>query len=145
MSVLPQVSDNDTVMLNLRPSLTRILSFVNDPNPLLTIANRVPQLQRREMESMIKVNNGQIAVMGGLIQDELQDTDDTIPGLNRIPLGALFDQRNRTNSKTELVVFLRPVIVKDPSLDGDYRSFRSLLPDEDFMNRPNPVKPATLQ
>jgi len=146
MSVTPQVGENDTVILNLRPSLTRILSFVDDPNPLLTIRNRVPQLQRREMESMLKINNGQIAVMGGLIQDELQDTDDTIPGINRIPgLGSLFDQRSRTNSKTELVVFLRPVVVKDPSVDGDYRSYRNMLPGEDFMSRPNPVKPQTLQ
>lgn len=146
MSVIPQVGDGDSVMLNLRPSMTRILSFVNDPNPLLTIANRVPQLQRREMESIIKINNGQIAVMGGLIQDELQDTDDAIPGISRVPgLGALFDQRNRTNIKTELVVFLRPIIVKDPSLDGDFRSFRNLLPDENFMGRQNPVKPATLE
>lgn len=146
MSVTPQVGENDTVILNLRPSLTRILSFVDDPNPLLTIRNRVPQLQRREMESMLKINNGQIAVMGGLIQDELQDTDDTIPGINRIPgLGSIFDQRSRTNSKTELVVFLRPVVVKDPSVDGDYRSYRSMLPGEDFMSRPNPVKPQTLQ
>lgn len=146
MSVTPQVGENDTVILNLRPSLTRILSFVDDPNPLLTIRNRVPQLQRREMESMLKINNGQIAVMGGLIQDELQDTDDSIPGINRIPgLGSLFDQRSRTNSKTELVVFLRPVVVKDPSVDGDYRSYRNMLPGEDFMSRPNPVKPQTLQ
>jgi len=146
MSVIPQVGDNDTVILNLRPSLTRILSFVDDPNPLLTIRNRVPQLQRREMESMIKVNNGQIAVMGGLIQDELQDTDDTIPGINRVPgLGSIFDQRTRSNAKSELVVFLRPVVVRDPSVDGDYRSYRSLLPDNDFMSRPNPVKPTTLQ
>jgi general secretion pathway protein D len=146
MSVTPQIGENDTVMLNLRPSLTRILSFVDDPNPSLTIRNQVPQLQRREMESIIKVNNGQIAVMGGLIQDELGDTTNTIPGISRIPgLGALLDQQTRTNKKTELVVFLRPLVVKDASIDGDYRSFRAMLPAEDFMTRQNPSKPATLQ
>jgi len=146
MSVTPQIGENDTVMLNLRPSLTRILSFVDDPNPSLTIRNQVPQLQRREMESIIKVNNGQIAVMGGLIQDELGDTTNSIPGLSRIPgLGSLLDQQTRTNRKTELVVFLRPLVVKDASIDGDYRSFRTLLPAEDFMTRPNPSKPEALQ
>lgn len=106
MSVTPQIGENDTVMLNLRPSLTRILSFVDDPNPSLTIRNQVPQLQRREMESIIKVNNGQIAVMGGLIQDELGDTTNSIPGISRIPgLGSLLDQQTRTNRKTELVGF----------------------------------------
>ena len=146
MSVTPQIGENDTVLLNLRPSLTRILSFVSDPNPALTIPNLIPQLQRREMESMIKVNSGQIAVMGGLIQEESQDTDNSIPGVNRVPvLGSLFDQRARTSSKSELVVFLRPVVVKDASIDGDYRAFRSMLPDEEFMSRPNPARPSTLQ
>ena len=92
MSVTPQIGDNDTVLLNLRPSLTRVLKFVLDPNPaLITTPNPIPQLQRREMESMIKINSGQIAVMGGLIQDELKDSRvpssppiSTRPGLGKL-------------------------------------------------------------
>ena len=134
------------MLLSLRPSLTRILSFVNDPNPSLVVPNRIPQLQRREMESIIKVNSGQTAVMGGLIQDEVQDTDETFPGINKVPiLGSLFDQRSRTNAKSELVVFLRPLVIKDASIDGDFRAFRNMFPDEDFLNRPHPSKPPTLQ
>lgn len=142
MSMTPQIAESDTVLLSVRPSLTRILSFVNDPNPSIPagITNRVPQLQRREMESLIKVNNGQIAVMGGLIQDEVREFDDSIPGASRTGIGALFGQRSRTNVKTELVVFLRPLVVKDPSIDGDYRAFRTLLPDENFTSRPNPAR-----
>ena len=147
MSVTPQIAENDTVLLNVRPSLTRLLRYVNDPNPSLILTpNQVPELQRREMESLIKVNNGQIAVMGGLIEDQVRELDDSIPGASRISgLGNLFGQRRRTNTKTELVVFLRPVVVKDPSVDGDYRAFKTMLPDEEFMNRQNPSKPATLQ
>ena len=143
MNVTPQISENETILLNVRPSLTRILSFVNDPNPNLgAIQNKIPQIQRREMESLIKVNNGQIAVMGGLIQDEVRDFEDGIPGTRRSGFGALFGQRSRTNSKTELVVFLKPIIVKDPSIDGDYRAFRTLMPDEDFTARTNPARPS---
>jgi len=144
MSMTPQIAENDTVLLNVRPSLTRILSFVNDPNPNIPAGspNRVPQLQRREMESLIKVNNGQIAVMGGLIQDEVREFDDSIPGASRTGFGALFGQRSRTNVKTELVIFLRPLVIRDPSIDGDYRAFRALLPDENFTSRPNPARPA---
>ncbi len=98
-------------------------------------------MQRREMESIIKVNSGQIAVMGGLIQDEVRDFDDSIPGASRLGIGALFGQRSRTNVKTELVIFLRPIVVKDPSVDGDYRAFRSLLPDENFTSRRHPASP----
>ncbi len=139
MNVTPQISDNDTILLNVKPSTTRFVKFVNDPNPTLTIPNQVPQLRMREMESLIKVNSGQIAVLGGLIEDSVNDVEDTIPIINSIPfIGSLFSSRNRNNTKTELVVFLRPVVVKDPSIDGDFRAFREMLPGENFISRPNP-------
>jgi MSHA biogenesis protein MshL len=145
MNVTPQISEGDIVLLNLRPSLTRVVSFVADPNPLLVVPNLIPQIQRREMESLIKVNSGQIAVMGGLIQDSLNDTEDGIPGVNRTPAAVLFSQRNLNNVKSELVVFLRPLVVRDPSIDGDYRAFRTYVPDEAFMSRPNPARPQILR
>ena len=156
MNVTPQISDTDTVLLNIKPSVTRIIGFVNDPNPTLAnpcgigvtgcsvtpIVSRIPEIQTREMESMIKVNSGQIAVMGGLIQDSNTDNEDTIPGLYRLPsVGVIFGNRNRTNVKTELVIFIRPMVVRDPSIDGDFRAFRELAPDANFMSRPNPGKP----
>ena len=106
------------------------------------IVSRIPEIQTREMESMIKVNSGQIAVMGGLIQDSNTDNEDTIPGLFQLPsVGAIFGNRNRENRKTELVIFIRPMVVRDPSIDGDFRAFRDLSPDANFMSRPNPGKP----
>jgi MSHA biogenesis protein MshL len=144
MNVTPQISDNDTILLNVKPTTTRLVQFVNDPNPALKqagVVNRVPQLRMREMESLIKVNSGQIAVLGGLIEDSVNDIEDTIPIINAIPfIGSLFSSRNRNNTKTELVVFLRPVVVKDASIDGDFRSFRTMIPGEDFISRPNPGK-----
>jgi len=144
MNVTPQISDNDTILLNVKPTTTRLVKFVNDPNPALAqagVVNQVPQLRMREMESLIKVNSGQIAVLGGLIEDSVNDIEDTIPIINSIPfIGSLFSSRNRNNTKTELVVFLRPVVVKDASIDGDFRSFRAMIPGEDFISRPNPGK-----
>jgi len=144
MNVTPQISDNDTILLNVKPTTTRLVKFVNDPNPALAqagVVNQVPQLRMREMESLIKVNSGQIAVLGGLIEDSVNDIEDTIPIINSIPIiGSLFSSRNRNNTKTELVVFLRPIVVKDASIDGDFRSFRTMLPGEDFISRPNPGK-----
>jgi general secretion pathway protein D len=90
---------------------------------------------------MIRINSGQIAIMGGLIQDALSDVDDGIPGLNQLPVvGTLFTHRNRENRKTELVVFIRPLVVRDNSIAGDYRQLRDLLPGEDFMRQPNAGK-----
>ena len=145
MNVTPQISDNDTILLNVKPTTTRLVKFVPDPNPIFTAPNvpqnLIPQLRMREMESLIKVNSGQIAVLGGLIEDSVNDIEDTVPIINSIPfIGSLFSSRNRNNTKTELVVFLRPIVVKDPSIDGDFRAFREMLPGEDFISRPNPGK-----
>ncbi|PIR09018.1 MAG: pilus (MSHA type) biogenesis protein MshL [Gallionellaceae bacterium CG11_big_fil_rev_8_21_14_0_20_60_62] len=137
MSVTPQIDDSDTVLLNLRPSITRLLGFVNDPNPSLAAAgvtSRIPQLQTRELESVLKIGNNQIAVMGGLMQDEINNLTNGIPGLGRIPVaGNLFNNRDDTKKKTELVIFLRPVVIKDASIDGDFAAFRDNLPTADFL------------
>ena len=138
MSVTPQISDSDEVTLNVRPTITRIVGYVQDPNPALTSASvqsRVPVIQARELESIMKVGNGQIAVMGGLMQDSIDNAKDGVPGLSSLPLvGNLFTYRNEVNSKTELVIFMRPVVVKDASIDGDYRDYRYLLPGQAPLN-----------
>lgn len=140
MSVTPQISDTDTVLLNVRPSISRITGFVNDPNPLLAQANvvsQIPEIQTREMESVLRVNSGDTAVMGGLMQDGVENKDDSVPGLSRIPLvGEFFTARNDTRTKTELVIFIRPVVIRSASLDGDYSAYRKLLPDEQFLEEP---------
>ena len=147
MSVTPHVSDSDVVLLNLKPSISRVISFVNDPNPDLAragVVSRIPQTQTREMESILKVDNNQIAVMGGLMQDEINNLTDAIPGLSDVPLaGELFKQRNDATTKTELVIFLRPVVIKDASITGDFSAYRDMLPDRDFFKEPaaNPEKP----
>ena len=132
MSVTPQISAEDEVTLNVRPTVTRIVDYVEDPNPELSkqnVKSRVPVIQAREMESILKVQSGQVAVMGGLMQDSVDNKKDSIPLIGSVPvLGNLFSYRNETASKTELVIFLRPVVVKDASLAGDYRSYRYLMP-----------------
>jgi MSHA type pilus biogenesis protein MshL len=151
MNITPQISETDVVLLNVKPTVSTIIDSVKDPNPVLanpcpanpvpctSINSLIPVIQTREMESLIKVNSGQIAVLGGLIQDSINDVEDVVPLLGSLPVvGALFTQRKKVNAKTELVVFLRPVVVTDPSLDGDYRSLRSMAPGEDFISRPNP-------
>lgn len=156
LNVTPQISENDAVLLNLKPSVTSVTSFVDDPNPSLRnpcgtnitgncniapILNRVPQVATREMESVLRLTSGQIAVMGGLIQDRVEDNSDTVPGVNRVPIiGDIFQSRVAASRKVELVIFLRPVVIRDPSLDGDYRGYRVFAPGEDFLSQPNPAK-----
>ncbi|MBJ7313593.1 pilus (MSHA type) biogenesis protein MshL [Rugamonas sp. CCM 8940] len=139
MSVTPQIAENDEVTLNVRPTITRIVGYVQDPNPALAegkVVSKVPVIQARELESIMKVASGQVAVMGGLMQDSVDNSKDGVPGLSSLPVvGDLFAYRNENNTKTELVIFMRPVVVKDASLNGDYKDFRYMLPDQQALNR----------
>ncbi|MBI5007497.1 MAG: pilus (MSHA type) biogenesis protein MshL [Nitrosomonadales bacterium] len=145
MSVTPQINDSDSVLLNLRPSITRLLRYVPDPNPALKIAgvtSSIPEMQTREMESVLKIENNQIAILGGLMQDEINNTTDSVPLLGDIPIaGEAFKNRNDKKSKTELVIFLRPVVIKDASINGDYSDYKDNLPDADFLKPENEKKP----
>ncbi|MBI4996723.1 MAG: pilus (MSHA type) biogenesis protein MshL [Rhodocyclales bacterium] len=138
MNVTPQISENDTVLLNIRPSISRKFGEVIDPNPdlqRLGVENKIPVIRTREMESMIRVENGNIAVMGGLMEDGQENADTAIPAISRIPLlGNFFQNKNDTRRKTELVVFLRPIVIKNASIEGDYASFRGQLPTSKFFD-----------
>jgi len=138
MSVTPQINDSDTVLLNMRPSISRLLGYVNDPNPELKrvdVISRIPQTQTREMESVLKIENNQTAVLGGLMEDRIDKKTDEVLGLASIPLlGNLFKNRNDETTKTELVIFLRPTVIKDADVNGDFNSFRASMPDQDFFN-----------
>jgi MSHA biogenesis protein MshL len=144
MNVTPHISDNDIVTINVRPSISRSITDVLDPNPSLLIANKIPVIQTREMESIIKVESGQTAVMGGLIQEEINKKSGEVPFLARIPiLGNLFQNRDDTTIKTELVIFLRPVVINDASIQGDFKEFSKNLPNANFFHedaRGNPTE-----
>ena len=93
---------------------------VLDPNPALKIESRIPQIQVREMESMLQVNSGNTVILGGLMQDEVSRTDNGVPKIMELPgFGSLFKSRNDINKKTEIVIFLRPTVIKNASLDSE--------------------------
>lgn len=136
MGVTPQIDGTDTITLNVRPSITRVTGYVRDPNPELAraqVTSLVPEVQTREMESVMKIHNGEVAVMGGLMQDTQDRRTDGVPGLSGLPLiGALFRYRNDAGRKSELVIFLRPLVIKDAALAGDYRHLGGSLPGPEF-------------
>jgi len=142
MSVTPQINESDTVLLNIRPSITRLLTPAKDPTPSLTVVNDIPQVSTREMESVLRIENNQIAVLGGLMEDHIDNFTDAVPGISKVPLaGELFKHRNDTTQKTELVIFLRPVVIKDASIDGDFSAYRDMLPDQSFFKEQATGKP----
>lgn len=144
MTVTPQVSDNDTVILNVRPTISSISELKEDPNPSIPagVKNFVPQIRTREIESVMRVNSGEIAVLGGLMEDSVNWKTGRVPLIGQIPfLGELFTTRNNAASKSELVIFLRPVVIKDASLNGDFAGYRQQLPDGAFFQQTNEAQP----
>ncbi|MPS48140.1 MAG: pilus (MSHA type) biogenesis protein MshL [Methylobacillus sp.] len=135
MSVTPQINDSGLVNINVRPTISRVLGYVDDPNPQLAavtppIVSRIPQIQVRELESMLQINSGNTAVLGGLMQDNIQQATDKVPGIAKVPLvGKLFTARSNFNVKTELVIFLRPIVIRNASLESDeLASYKQYLP-----------------
>jgi general secretion pathway protein D len=90
----------------------------------------------------MRVASGNIAILGGLMQDRIEYQNQRVPVLGQIPIaGELVNNRNNKAEKTELVIFLRPVVIKDASLDGDYAGMRGFLPGDTFFAQPNEAQP----
>ncbi|THB65532.1 MAG: pilus (MSHA type) biogenesis protein MshL [Gammaproteobacteria bacterium] len=131
MNVTPYVNSSNEIILNIRPTITRIIGYVEDPNPDLAsanISNTVPEVQIREMESILRVNSGEIAVIGGLMQDSFNNSSDEVPLLGKIPyIGNAFKYQEKDRQKTELVIFLKPTLIKKADINGDLKQFRRFL------------------
>ena len=136
MNVTPFITEDDEVILNIRPTITRILRFVNDPNPALVdagVASLIPEIQVREMESVLRVSSGATAVIGGLMQDTASKNDAGIPGLHDAKgFGVLFGTKTREFDKSELVIFLRPRILDNANIDTNLSDFKKFLKPEVF-------------
>jgi type II secretory pathway component GspD/PulD (secretin) len=135
MSVTPQIGSDGEVTLTVRPTITRKVGEVTDPNPDLAnakVTSSIPVIQVREMESLLQVRSGQTVILGGLIQDDSDNARDGLPVLSRPSgIGALFGQHEHINNQTELVIFLRPTIVTDGVMaNNDIQRFERLLPPE---------------
>ena len=142
MNVLPYITEDDNIFLNLKPTVTRVLDYRRAPTLTATGAstsagdNLVPIVRVRELESVMSLRDGEIAVMGGLLEDRTGDSNTSVPGLSELPgVGNLFQKKNETTFKTEFVVFIKARVIRNPSLHGDYADYRDLLPNSDFILR----------
>lgn len=133
------------ISLSLRPSITRISGYVNDPGVAVTIAlaqqsssqipivsSPIPIIEVREMDSLVTMESGQTVVMGGLMQEDVQTTREGLPGVMDVPLlGQAVSQNVRQNKVTELVVFIRATLANAPETvsDEDIRLYKTFTPD----------------
>ena len=128
LKVKPQISENGTVKLTIFQEVSSVqASTVAAPNG--------PTTNKRTIESNVLVDDGSVVVLGGLLQDEFTGSGDKVPGVSDVPFfGNLFKSEARTRKKTNLMVFLRPVVVRDSaaterlSLDR-YEQMRSGMQD----------------
>jgi general secretion pathway protein D len=123
MTVQPQINlETDDITLGLRPTISRIARRVNDPAVDLTaaaagtsITSAVPVVEVREMDSVVTIPSGRTIIMGGLMQERAQKDQQAIPGASDIPLlGNLFKAQSDNIATTELVVFIRATVIKEP-------------------------------
>ncbi|MBE7942847.1 type II secretion system secretin GspD, partial [Ramlibacter aquaticus] len=107
LRVKPQISENGTVKMQIFQEVSSVdPTSVNSATGLIT--------NKRSIESNILVDDGSIVVLGGLLQDDYSESNQQVPVLGDVPvLGELFKTRTRTRKKTNLMVFLRPVVIRD--------------------------------
>jgi len=106
LRVKPQISENGTVKMQIFQEVSSIDSKSSTSAGLIT--------NKRSIESSVLVEDGSIVVLGGLLQDDTSNTQEKVPGLGDIPFfGNLFKAEARSRKKTNLMVFLRPVVVRD--------------------------------
>lgn len=122
INVQPSINlDERSISMAVRPTITRITDFVNDPAVAFLgagIDSPVPVVNVQEMDSVVKIGNGQTVVMGGLMQDRTTSTQQGVPVLSEIPVfGGFFRNQSDNVTKSELVVFIRARIVEGSNLD----------------------------
>lgn len=141
LNVIPQANaDTGEISLVIRPTITKITGFVDDPtpkllliqnptaNPALAIANQIPVMATQEMDSIVKMQSGQTMVLGGLMKDANTVEEVGVPLAGDIPLiGGLFRNHKDKVEKSELVIFLRTTIIPGSSVDDtDRKLYKSL-------------------
>ena len=160
LTIQPSIdTKNNEVTLNVRPTLTRLITSIVDPGfeiskaeaiaqlassggdateitSLQNITNKIPEIETRELDSIVKIKSGQTLIVGGLLEDSNSNTDSGLPGASEIPLfGDLFKSVNKINSRDELVFFIRATIV--PTSDDMDKADKTVY--EKFGNDPRPI------
>lgn len=107
LRVKPQISENGTIKMTIFQEVSSVQeSSVNSSGGLIT--------NKRSIESTVLVDDGSVVVLGGLLQDSYAGNEDKVPGLGDVPIfGNLFKSEKRSRKKTNLMVFLRPVVLRD--------------------------------
>jgi MSHA biogenesis protein MshL len=132
LDVTPQIDPDGRVTLHIHPTVSEVTDQTKD----ITVAGQTQSLPLafstvRESDSIVSANSGQVVVIGGLMKDQLQKRDASVPLLGRLPgVGSLFRHTQSISRKSELVILLRPMVVEshtwNRAVDASRQRFKSL-------------------
>ena len=106
LSITPQINEGNSVILDIKQEVSSVAGSISGANDLIT--------NKRTIETKVLVDNNQVIVLGGLIDDDIQETISSVPVLGKIPLlGRLFRSTSTKVVRRNLIVFLRPTILAD--------------------------------
>lgn len=133
LRVTPQINEGDSLVLEIVQEVSSLTGTGSVVNATDVITNE------RKIETQVLADNGQMIILGGLIQDDIQESEQKVPVLGDVPLlGKLFRNNSTSISKTHLMVFLRSTIIRDSKmLDGATAEKYSYIRDQQKRKRDN--------
>lgn len=106
LNVTPRIGQNDAVTMQIEQEISNVSAGAN---------TLTPTISKRRVESQISVNNQQTVLLGGLISAGSSNKKSGVPGVSKVPvLGDLFGATGKSNNRTELIILIRPVVIRDP-------------------------------
>jgi general secretion pathway protein D len=114
LNVTPRINSNGLVTMEIQQEVSAVVNPAGDTSS--TSSTLTPTISQRRVTSTIAVQSGQMVVLGGLIREEVDRSKSSIPVLNKIPyLGDILGgNTNNSKVRTELIVFIRPTVIRDP-------------------------------
>lgn len=109
LAVTPQIDGNGIITLDVLPAITRLQAIVTSPDGRQT----APLTDVKQASTIVRLKDGETAVIGGLISEDSGETTRAVPVLGQVPLvGAAFRSKAKLRSRTELVIFLTPRLIR---------------------------------
>ena len=140
LDVTPQIDEDNNIILHVHPQVSRVVEQKKtiDLGSLGVFVLPLASSSINETDTIVRVQDGNIVAIGGLMRQESASADSQVPGVGDVPgIGDLFKQRNRRTTKSEIVILMKPTIIRS---DADWQ--RDLTNTRDRIRRLAPAAAA---
>ncbi len=140
MYVHPTVRPDGKIIMTIRPTISKIISSKQDPAVTIaaktTLESRIPEIQIRELDSVLSMDSGETVVVGGLMEDISHNEQNGIPDTNKIPLVRnIFNSKQNSRKVTELVIFIKATIIENDNPEILYETSNIGNADQSIYNK----------